>query len=224
MKNFSKRQIIFTEDGSHSIYLPDLDEHYHSIHGALQESKHVFIEMGWKKIAEIKNEINILEMGFGTGLNAFLVLKECLCDGNKKVKYTSLERFPLAKEEVLQLNYAQEEAEKEMFLKLHEVEWNAEVEIAKNFSLGKEKTALENIILSEKKYDLVFFDAFSPESQPELWTEEIFRKLFLAMNSNSILVTYCAKGQVRRNMIAAGFSVERLQGPPGKREMIRAGK
>lgn len=222
--DFFNRKIVPTEDGSSTVFLPELNQHYHSIYGAMQESLHVFMKMGWNVMAETENEISILEIGFGTGLNALLVLEECLKDDSKNVKYTSLENYPLSVEDVKQLNYVENDLKKELFLRLHESEWYEEVKILDNFSLHKIQIKLEDFIPVANKYNLIFFDAFAPDFQPELWTEEIFRKLFLSMKNGGVLVTYCAKGQVRRNMIAAGFTVERLEGPPGKREMLRARK
>jgi tRNA U34 5-methylaminomethyl-2-thiouridine-forming methyltransferase MnmC len=222
--DFFNRKIILTEDGSSTIFLPELNQNYHSIHGAMQESMHVFMKMGWNVVAEKQDEISVLEIGFGTGLNAFLVLEECLLDDSKKVTYSSIENYPLTLEDAKQLNYVQNDLKKELFLRLHESEWNEEVKILDNFSLKKIQIKLEDFIPVENKYNLIFFDAFAPDFQPELWTEEIFRELFLSMKKDGILVTYCAKGQVRRNMIAAGFTVERLEGPPGKREMLRGRK
>jgi tRNA U34 5-methylaminomethyl-2-thiouridine-forming methyltransferase MnmC len=221
--SIDERKPILTADGSSTIYNSLLHQHYHSIHGAVQESQHVFMKMGWREIRNLKPEIEVLEIGFGTGLNAFLVLKECLQNASTKCSYTSLEAFPLEEEKIAELNYAGEN-EKELFQSLHDAEWNKEVMISNNFSLHKIQTKLEDFIPEENKYDLIFFDAFSPEAQPELWTEEIFRKLFLSMKAGGILVTYCAKGQVRRNLQAAGFAVERAEGPPGKREMLRGRK
>ena len=231
LKESANRQIITTEDGSNSIYNSELGEHYHSVHGAMRESKHVFIETGWKEVQNSKfqiqnsrKEVSIMEIGFGTGLNAFLVGLESLKDKSLKVFYSGIEAFPLKKEEICELNYAANEMEKELFRNLHNAAWNEEAAISENFTLKKIKTTLENFSPEENSYDLIFFDAFSPEKQPELWTEEIFRKLFLSMKANGIFVTYCAKGQVRRNLQSAGFSVERLKGPPGKREMLRGRK
>ncbi len=226
------RKIILTEDGSSTIFNFELNQHYHSIHGAMQESMHVFMKMGFGLFStslEQTKQISILEVGFGTGLNAFLVLLESFAEGilsgeSCQCVYTSLEAFPLEEKEYLNLNYSKNEKEKKLFLELHEAEWNKEVAITNNFSLHKIQIRLEDFIPEENKFNLIFFDAFSPEAQPELWTEEVFRKLFLSMKKEGILVTYCAKGQVRRNMIAAGFTVERLDGPPGKREMLRARK
>ncbi|CAN5370796.1 tRNA (5-methylaminomethyl-2-thiouridine)(34)-methyltransferase MnmD [soil metagenome] len=222
MEPADNKKIILTEDGSSTIYNSELNQHYHSIHGAIQESQHVFMKMGFEEIIKSKSEISILEIGFGTGLNAFLVLLESL-----KVVYTSLEAFPLEEKEFTLLNYAEQlnVPEKQSdFLKLHSSPWEIPISINENFTINKKKVKLEDFIFDNNSFDLIFFDAFSPEVQPELWTEEIFRKIFSATKPKGILVTYCAKGQVRRNMIAAGFSVERLEGPPGKREMLRGRK
>ncbi len=224
MERFLDRQIVVTKDGSSSIYLPAFNEHYHSSHGAVQESRHVFMEMGWKPVAEKQDEISILEVGFGTGLNAFLVLQECLENSAKHVVYTSPEAYPVSVEDAEKLNYAVDPASKENFLRLHRAAWNTGETILPNFTLEKLNTTLQEFSPAENSFDLVFFDAFAPRVQPELWTEEVFAKLFRAMKPGGILVTYCAKGDVRRNMIKAGFTVERLPGPPGKREMLRATK
>ena len=220
-KDFFNRKIVTTADGSASIYLPDFDEHYHSVHGAVQESKHVFMKMGWEALADRSN-VSILEIGFGTGLNALLVLEECLRHPEVNVNYISLEAYPVKLEDAAKLNYT--EQSRNEFLKLHEAEWNTPVRITKNFSLEKLQTTLQDFSPQENSFDLVVFDAFAPRVQPELWTEEVFRKMFFAMKPGGILVTYCSKGDVRRAMIAAGLSVEKLQGPPGKREMLRAKK
>lgn len=224
MERFFDRQIVVTEDGSSSIYLPAFDEHYHSSHGAVQESKHVFMEMGWKPVAEKQDEISILEVGFGTGLNAFLVLQECLGNSAKHVVYTSPEAYPVSVEDAEKLNYAVDAASKENFFRLHSAAWNTAETIFPNFTLEKLQTTLQEFSPAENSFDLVFFDAFAPRVQPELWTEEVFSKLIRAIKPGGVLVTYCAKGDVRRNMIKAGFAVERLPGPPGKREMLRATK
>jgi tRNA U34 5-methylaminomethyl-2-thiouridine-forming methyltransferase MnmC len=224
MKSFFERRIVITEDGSSSIYLPAFDEHYHSSHGAVQESKHVFMEMGWKFLAEKQDEISMLEVGFGTGLNAFLVLQECIRNSAKQVHYTTLEAYPVSAEDAEKLNYAADPASKESFLDLHRAAWNNTEKINPNFTLEKLHTPLQEFSPAENTFDLVFFDAFAPRVQPELWTEQVFTKLFHAMKNGGVLVTYCAKGDVRRNMIKAGFNVERLPGPPGKREMLRATK
>jgi tRNA U34 5-methylaminomethyl-2-thiouridine-forming methyltransferase MnmC len=227
----SDRKVAFTEDGSSTIYSSSFNQHYHSIHGAISESKHVFMKMGWEPLFERSREqannsgLSVLEIGFGTGLNAFLVLLECVGEMNRPISYTTLEAFPLDEAEFTQLNYAEQlnyPDLQENFLSLHK--WQGETPLAfeNGFLFIKKKIKLEDFIPDENSFDLIFFDAFSPEAQPELWTEEIFRKLYAGMKEGGILVTYCAKGQVRRNLIAAGFHVERLEGPPGKREMLRA--
>lgn len=226
---FFDRQLVTTDDGSSSIFLPQLNEHYHSHHGAIQESQYVFMKMGWEE-QSWQPRVDILEIGFGTGLNAWLVLNELLLDPTAPmVHYTTLDLFPVAQTHVEQLGYwnliakgnKNEHDHKKLFLDLHSSPWNAETEIYSGFVLEKLNISLlefENNHL----YDLIFFDAFSPQSQPELWTKEIFDRMFASMNKGGILVTYCAKGEVRRNMMAAGFTVERIAGPPGKREMLRA--
>lgn len=226
-EQFRNRVIVTTSDGSSSIFLPELNEHYHSHHGAVQESKHVFMKMGWSEFYHHASDVNILEVGFGTGLNAYLVLNDLVGDQvPPAVHYTTLEAFPVAADMVTQLDYwktgAGSEAEnKKSFLALHEAEWETAVKIHSGFTLEKLNVRLQDFVPS-RHYDLVFFDAFAPRVQPELWTQEIFTKLFAAMNPGGILVTYCSKGDVRRNMIAAGFTVEKVPGPPGKREMLRA--
>lgn len=220
--DFYKREIVTTADGSTSIFLPDFNEHYHSHHGAVQESKHVFMKMGWEEAIPGKKQIDILEIGFGTGLNAWLVYEETLKRNTPEVYYSAIETFPVSCELAAQMNYVSAEHNAE-FMKLHEPTWNEGVKISSRFDLEKLQTTLADFV-PFRKYDLVFFDAFAPRVQPEMWTKEVFEKLYASMNPGGILVTYCSKGEVRRNMIAAGFSVEKLPGPPGKREMIRARK
>lgn len=219
-EDFYKRELVTTDDGSSSIFLPNLNEHYHSSHGAIQESQHVFMKMGWEEAIRDKKELEILEIGFGTGLNAWLVLHDVRWNDRPVVHYTSLELYPVTYEEARQLHYASAQ-ENSAFMSLHEADWNVNVALHPKFGLEKLQADLVSFV-PDRKYDLVFFDAFAPRVQPEMWTKEIFDKLFAAMNPGGILVTYCAKGEVRRNMIAAGFSVERMPGPPGKREMLRA--
>jgi len=222
-KDFFNRKIVTTSDGSSSIYLPDFDEHYHSHHGAMQESKHVFMKTGWDVTAAKKSHIDLLEVGFGTGLNAWLVYDEVRrSDNGNSVHYTSLELYPVTAGQAAQLNFVDQSHQGE-FMQLHDARWNDSVAINDKFTLEKLEVSLQEF-QSARHYDLIFYDAFAPRVQPELWTAEIFQKLFSLLNPGGILVTYCAKGEVRRNMIAAGFSVEKLPGPPGKREMLRASK
>jgi tRNA U34 5-methylaminomethyl-2-thiouridine-forming methyltransferase MnmC len=220
-KDFFNRKIVITADGSSSIYLPDFEEHYHSHHGAMQESKHVFMKMGWDVVAEKKSHIDVLEVGFGTGLNAWLVYDELRRNSKENsVHYTALELYPVALEDAAQLNFVDAD-DRATFLRLHEATWSDSVSINEKFTLEKQEVSLQDF-QSARCCDLIFYDAFAPRVQPELWIVEIFQKLFSLLHPGGILVTYCAKGEVRRNMIAAGFTVEKLPGPPGKREMLRA--
>jgi len=214
-----KSELILTEDGSNSLYVPEIDECYHSSHGAIQESRHIFIEAGLKQCR--KSEINVLEVGFGTGLNAFLTMIEAERSG-KQIQYVSLEKYPVETEKALRLNYPEElSPEKRSFFELmHISAWNEKIQITPFFSLEKIKTDFTQYT-PEHKFDVIFFDAFSPEKQPEMWTQERFELIYKHCNHGAILTTYCAKGVVRRSMQVAGFIVERLAGPPGKREILR---
>lgn len=220
MNDFFRREIVTTKDGSSSIYLPAFDEHYHSVHGAVQESRHVFLRMGWEPLAEKPEAISILEIGFGTGLNAWLMLQEADRFPAKQIRYRSIEAYPVKEDDAALLNYAED---RERFLSLHKASWEKPFAVSPNFTLVKNEIRLEHFNPGEE-FDLVFFDAFAPRVQPELWSAEVFRKMFSLMKKGGRLVTYCSKGEVRRNMIAAGFTVEKLPGPPGKREMLRAEK
>ncbi|MFY0603095.1 MAG: tRNA (5-methylaminomethyl-2-thiouridine)(34)-methyltransferase MnmD [Flavobacteriaceae bacterium] len=216
-----KREIITTSDGSTTIHLPDWDEQYHSKHGAIQEAIHVFIRSGLDLLDQ--ETIDILEIGFGTGLNAFISLLEAQ-RRNFKVDYVGIEAYPVAIEEVHKLNYVSElKAEKfgREFYELHTIPWEEKQKISNNFSLIKRKQFFKDID-DVNAFNLIYFDAFGARVQPELWTEEIFQIMYNALREKGILVTYAAKGSVRRAMQAVGFTVERLPGPPGKREMLRA--
>ncbi len=222
-----ERKIIKTDDGSVTIHLPEWNEQYHSKHGAVQEARHVFLKMGLHHLLESNSykNISILEIGFGTGLNAFLTLLEAE-ELELKIRYTGVEAYPVPPEEVKMLNYpevAQAMENSELFSKLHTSEWGRDITILPNFSLNKKQKMFAEIE-DENLYDLIYFDAFGARVQPELWTEEIFNKMFKALKTKGILVTYAAKGSVRRAMIASGFEVQKLPGPPGKREMLRAVK
>ncbi len=222
-----ERKIIRTGDGSVTIHLPEWDEQYHSKHGAIQEARHVFLKMGFHHLLEIKkpSKISILEIGFGTGLNCFLTLLESN-PIKLEVDYTGVEAFPVPMEEVKLLNYPASASAGEMediFLKMHDVPWETRQALSSNFFLKKEKKKFHEIDKIEE-FDLIYFDAFGARVQPELWTEEIFSLMFSALKSKGVLVTYAAKGSVRRAMLATGFQVEKLPGPPGKREMLRAVK
>lgn len=218
-----KREIIITSDGSTTIHLPEWNEQYHSKHGAIQEAYHVFIKHGLETCT--KSEISILEIGFGTGLNAFITLLESE-NQSRKIRYDGVEAYPVPMDEVEQLNYVSElnaSSLQGQFDTMHDIPWEERSDISDNFSLIKRKQFFDEIE-DENKFDLVYFDAFGARVQPDLWTEEIFAIMFKAMKENGILVTYSAKGSVRRAMQAVGFTVERLPGPPGKREMLRATK
>jgi tRNA U34 5-methylaminomethyl-2-thiouridine-forming methyltransferase MnmC len=210
-----------TEDGSHTLYVPAIDERYHSTHGAVQESMHIFIDAGLRACK--KERVNILEIGFGTGLNVYLTLLEAEKNG-KRIHYTSLELYPLTKDVFLRLNYPDMLHEsKQLFRTLHRAAWNVETDITPTFVLKKIAADFTKYRFSGT-FDLVFFDAFSPEKQPEMWAEEHFRKIYAHSSPDAILTTYCAKGAVRRTLQSVGFEVERLQGPAGKREMLRGRK
>jgi tRNA U34 5-methylaminomethyl-2-thiouridine-forming methyltransferase MnmC len=212
-------EIRATEDGSATLFSEKFGETYHSIHGAITESVHVFIDAAFNFIKS--DSVNVLEFGFGTGLNAYLTfLESSKC--NRTVKYTSLELYPVSEEIFLGLAQSEGILQQECFLKMHECPWGAENVISSHYSLCKEKTDFASFEYTPELYDVVYFDAFSPVTQPELWTKEIFDKVWYSMKRGGVLSTYCAKGEVRRNMKAAGFKVERLPGPPGKREMLRA--
>jgi tRNA U34 5-methylaminomethyl-2-thiouridine-forming methyltransferase MnmC len=215
-------KIVTTRDGSHTIYITKLAEHYHSIHGAITESKHVFIEAGLKRCR--RRQLNVLEMGFGTGLNALLTLAETY-QSNKSIHYTGIEKYPLPKTITDSLNFESltENAVNGLLKLIHDAAWNKEVVIRDGFVLKKIEGDM-NQINQQDVFDLVYFDAFAPEKQPELWTKELFSRVYKSMRHNSILTTYSSKVTIRRNMENAGFLVEKIPGPPGKREMTRARK
>ncbi len=212
-------KIIHTADKSPTLYLEEIDEHYHSINGALQESMHVFINAGLNQIS--KNNINILEIGLGTGLNVILTYNE-IKNSNKNVFYKGIEKYPLKNEIIEQL---QKETifNSDTFLKIHNSNWEEEINISGNFILQKQKIDLINF-QATKEYDLIYFDAFAPNKQPKLWTTKVFLKLYEATKKDGILVTYSAKGIVKEALRNAGFEVKRLKGPAGKRHMVRAVK
>ncbi|WP_108423392.1 tRNA (5-methylaminomethyl-2-thiouridine)(34)-methyltransferase MnmD [Flagellimonas amoyensis] len=216
-----KRKIILTADGSKTIQIEDWDEQYHSKHGAVQEAYHVFITHGLRLFADRK--INLLEIGFGTGLNALITLLEAP-KLKLDVNYVGVEAFPVSNEEVAELGYCAQLdcADKQTeFQRMHETPWEEPHPITGGFVLTKQKKDFLEV-KDENLFNLVYFDAFGARVQPELWTEEIFSKMYDAMQQGGVLVTYAAKGSVRRAMQAVGFTVERLPGPPGKREMLRA--
>ncbi len=218
-------KIELTADGSHTLFVPELDEHYHSVNGAVQESTHIFINTGLHHCN--KENIHIFEVGFGTGLNAFLTLTDTK-NSDKSITYTSIEAYPLPDSIIHNLNYTQgyTDEDKELFYRLHKAEWDTTIPITTSFDLRKIKADFSQFDFSSiyEPVDLIYFDAFAPDKQPDIWSQEIFDNLYSVSNSEAILVTYCAKGSIRRMMQQAGFKVERLPGPPGKREMLRATK
>jgi len=226
MKPVFERRIVATADGSHTLELVGKDEHYHSTFGAMQESRHVFIQNGLLSLSGKNKVINILEVGFGTGLNALLTYIESQ-KAQLQVFYHTLEPFPLKREEYMALNFAalmNQHGLQETFLKFHESEWEKDIEMATGFVFRKEPKTLQEIDLQTAFFDLVFYDAFGPDAQPELWQQQLFEKVSEAMKPGALLTTYCAKGNVRRAMRASGLAIEKLPGPLGKREMTRAVK
>jgi len=216
-----RREILMTADGSTTIHLPDWNEQYHSKHGAIQEAYHVFIKNGINCITSDK--ISILEIGFGTGLNAFITFLEAQ-KTSKIIDYVGVEAYPVENSEIQQLNYISELNAQEfqaIFQEMHAISWEKKHPISENFLLTKIMQFF-NEIADENAFDIIYFDAFGVRVQPELWTKEIFLKMHKALKINGILVTYAAAGSVRRAMQSVGFTVEKLQGPPGKREMLRA--
>jgi len=217
-----KREPLETGDKSKTLLIPEWNETYHSHHGALTEALHVFILHGLKH--SNKTTVRIFEMGFGTGLNALLSL-EYAHKNNLQVFYDSIEKYPLSYEEVKPLSYPElaelNHLEKE-FEEMHLAGWNETKKISDNFVLKKLHADISEPDLEPDFYDIIYYDAFGPRVQPELWSEEICRRLFQSLRPGGILVTYCAQGQFKRNLKSAGFEVENLEGPPGKREMTRA--
>lgn len=210
-----------TTDGSQTLYIPELDEHYHSVKGAVTESLHVYVGLGFEHALanpELVRPLRVFEVGFGTGLNALLTLEAAVREG-VEVRYTSVELYPLSWQEAQAMSYG----DPVTFQRIHEQEWNQAVSVNDRFTLHKVQGDILSIEIPEA--DVVYFDAFAPEKQPELWTVELFQKIYDAMAEGGVLTTYCAKGVVRRMLQEVGFSVERLQGPPGgKREVLRAKK
>lgn len=248
-----ERIIEKTDDGSATLFVPELNEHYHSTKGARTESQHIFIDMGLK--ASSATTPRILEIGFGTGLNAWLTLEEAE-RSRRNIHYTGLELYPLEWQTIEQLGYisndeqltttARQQPAIELFKQLHTSPWEKDVQLTPHFTLRKVKTDVNKLRVENGElrvnntndsvvnspfstlhspFNLVYFDAFAPEKQPEMWSQELFNRLYVLLDKDGILTTYCAKGVVRRMLQTAGFTVERLPGPPGgKREILRARK
>jgi tRNA U34 5-methylaminomethyl-2-thiouridine-forming methyltransferase MnmC len=222
-----RKVLEITKDGSHTISIPEMNVTYHSVHGALQESQHVFIEAGLNYYLSkaSKKNLSILEMGFGTGLNTLLTRIEAE-KNNLSIYYAAIEAFPLSIALVHSLNYCQLLNRldlQEAFITQHQSEWDKTIAVTENMLLHKCNQQLQDFE-HKATFDIVYFDAFAPTTQPELWTKEVFEKLFSMLSAGGLLVTYCSKGDVRRALLAAGFKVEKIPGPPGKREMLRASK
>jgi len=210
-----------TGDGSTTLFHEALNETYHSVHGALTESRHVFISNGLQYATGIFTvpALNILEVGFGTGLNAALTL-EFSVNSRRRINYFTLEKFPLSQEIRSRLEFPG--VDTGALQSLHDLPWDNEVKISPDFSFHKKEADVLQEQFTENYFHVIYFDAFAPGKQPELWTPELFQKLYSALTQGGVLVTYCAKGQFKRDLKQAGFMVESLPGPPGKREMVRA--
>lgn len=219
----SEQQIITTGDGSKTIYLPHLDETYHSSHGAVQEAMHVFIQHGIRKLEQDK--IRVFEMGFGTGLNSLLACIEA-AKLNKKIHYTGIEAYPVSIEIANQMDYCSliGTGYSPQFEQLHTSDWNIENQLSDLFSFEKIHQKIEDYCSEKEQFDIVFYDAFGPRAQEDMWAVEILQKMYDMLKPSGFLVTYCAKGQVKRDLRSIGFEIEALPGPPGKREMTRAWK
>ena len=220
-----KPYIIDTSDGSHSIFIPAMNETYHSSHGAITESLHVFIRAGVDEYRKLQTpgHIKIFEVGFGTGLNALLTLQWAEKTG-VKIHYESIEQFPLQEDIREKLNYGRLLEDEHMYSLLNSAAWDEEVRLTENFTIRKINSSWQNYILPENYYQVIYYDAFAPGKQPEMWTPDLLRKCFDALTTNGLLVTYCASGRFKRDLISCGFEVETLPGPPGKKEMVRGRK
>ena len=216
-----KRNVVATGDGSSTIYLPEMDEHYHSSHGAIQEAVHVFIQNGLQFID--KDEVVIFELGLGTGLNALLTIQEAL-QSKRKVNYIGLEAYPVDESDVAQLNYVSkiDESLDEAFSELHLAPWNVPFPINDCFAITKVDQKIQDYSVKIESVDLIYFDAFGFRAQEEMWSIDVLRKMYEMLIPNGVLVTYAARGQFKRDLKSLGFEVESLPGPPGKREMLRA--
>jgi tRNA U34 5-methylaminomethyl-2-thiouridine-forming methyltransferase MnmC len=217
-----KRELIKTEDGSHTYYVPELGEHYHSIHGAITESEHIYLKAGFD--FSDKNPVRVLEYGMGTGLNVLLTFIHAL-QFHRHVFYHAIEKYPLTKVETDHLNLAQliNHLDPGIFQMIHDAPWESVIPISDSFSLYKVNTDFREA-KPDGLFDVIYYDAFAPEVQPELWSCGQFEKVFYFSAPGAVLTTYSSKGVVRRNLQAAGFTTEKLPGPPGKREFIRAVK
>lgn len=224
MAKLSSDPLFLTGDGSHSVRSQQFGVSYHSRHGAITEAYHVFINAALRFKAVIQKQVNILEIGFGTGLNAYVTLLEGT-KRNLEINYTAIEAFPISLEQANALNYPEqlEPNTENQFIKLHQTDWAVKTPITDNFMLEKLQMKFEDLDF-ENQFDIIYFDAFAPDAQPELWNEPMLECMFRCLKPEGIMTTYCAKGVVKRTMKKVGFLVEALPGPPGKREMTRASK
>lgn len=220
-------EIIETQDGSHSLFSAEFGVSYHSRYGAIQESKHVYIEAGLYPLLLRKKQLDILEIGFGSGLNALLTLLETQRHDFRVTRYEAVDAFPLPLAQADELNYPQllklDESLTQSFRLMHQAPWGQAVAITPHFELFKKEARFEALSY-EQAFDLIYYDAFAPTAQPELWTAEVLGIMYRALKPGGVWVTYCAKGEVKRHLKSLGFVVESLPGPPGKREMIRASR
>lgn len=238
-----KRELYVTDDGSNSIYLPEWNEYYHSKKGAVQEAMHVFLDMGMHVSCELARSratqqfmqsdsevrkrnpenptVSILEYGLGTGLNAFLTAQHAPEDVH--INYTAVEAYPVTVDEIKMVDYGNKLGDNALYMRMHELAWESPQALTDRFTITKLEQKFQQIDAKEE-HDVIYYDVFGPRVQPDLWSIEMIQAAYDALKKDGILVTYCAAGFVRRNMIAAGFTVERLPGPPGKREMLRGRK
>lgn len=219
-------KLIVTQDGSHSLFSERFGEQYHSKYGAIRESRHVFIESGlFYKLASA-DKLNILEIGFGSGLNAFMTYIETL-QRPKHIYYETIEAYPLPLSEAKKLNFPEQlkaVEHQQAFLQMHELPWDEPFDLSEKFTFKKSLKLFEDINEHGLLFDLIYFDAFAPGTQPELWENPVLSRICAKLSTGGVLVTYSAKGSVKRNLKSLGLTVENLPGPPGKREMIRATK
>jgi len=215
------REVIKTADGSKTLFVPDMNEQYHSVNGALTESEYVFLKQGY--LHHPSNSPVVFEVGFGTGLNALITALKAQ-EQKRQTIYISIEKYPLSVHEISELEYDQliSPAAAELFQKIHAANWNEDVKISEYFTLRKIEADLRTLPMQNlPQFDIVYFDAFGPDKQPDLWKPEIFASIYAASKQGACLVTYSAKGVIRRQLEATGFTMERLPGPPGKRQMLR---
>ena len=219
-----KREVVKTADGSMTIHIPEMNENYHSGHGALQEAKHVFLQHGLVDFKD-KEEVAIFEMGFGTGLNALMTLEYCELN-RQKVRYTGIEAFPVDITMAMAMNYESSVDSKisNQFERMHQCSWNEVYQLTEFFSFQKVHQKIENYIPISDTFHVIYFDAFGPRAQGDMWDISILTKMYGLLKPGGLFVTYCAKGQLKRDLKSLGFRVESLPGPPGKREMTRGWK